>query len=56
MDSNKDGKVSLEEFEKQGLDALPNFSHLGADGHHYDMESGMLEAPFTHTQDLTHQF
>jgi len=39
MDTNKDGKISLDEFEKRGLDALPNFSHLGAEGHHYDMES-----------------
>lgn len=50
MDSNKDGKVSLEEFEKQGLDALPNFSHLGADGHHYDMESEF----FLHHEEMYH--
>jgi hypothetical protein len=42
MDTDRDGKISLAEFEKQGLDALPNFNHLGAEGHHYDMESGVF--------------
>lgn len=41
MDQNKDGKISAEEFESKGVDALPNFNDLGAEGHHYDMESGM---------------
>ena len=40
MDKNRDGEISLEEFEAAGLDALPNFADLGAEGHHYDVESG----------------
>ncbi|EEB98982.1 hypothetical protein MPER_01412, partial [Moniliophthora perniciosa FA553] len=39
LDANKNGKVTAEEFEKVGLDGLPNFDHLGAEGHHYDVES-----------------
>jgi len=50
MDENKDGKISLAEFEKQGLDALPNFNHLGAEGHHYDMESEF----FLHHEEMHH--
>lgn len=42
LDLNKDGLVSPEELEKIGLDGLPNFANLGAEGHHYDVESGML--------------
>ena len=41
MDKNNDGKLSPEEFEKSGLNALPSFENLGAEGHHYDIESGM---------------
>lgn len=40
VDGNKDGKVSLDEFKAVGLDGLPNFDDLGAEGHHYDVESG----------------
>lgn len=40
LDVNKDGKVSIEEFETVGLNGLPNFDHMGAEGHHYDVESG----------------
>ena len=40
MDKNKDGKLSPEEFEAAGLNALPMFEGLGAEGHHYDVESG----------------
>lgn len=40
LDLNRDGKISPEELEQVGLDGLPNFSALGADGHHYDVESG----------------
>ena len=40
LDANKDGKITMEEFEKVGLDGLPNFDDLGAEGHHYDVESG----------------
>lgn len=42
LDKNKDGKISLDEFLAVGLDGLPNFDNLGAEGHHYDMESGVL--------------
>ena len=35
-----DGRITAEELEKVGLDGLPNFEGLGADGHHYDVESG----------------
>ena len=40
IDKDKDGKITLEEFEAAGLDALPSFENLGAEGHHYDVESG----------------
>lgn len=40
IDKDKDGKITMEEFEAAGLDALPNFENLGAEGHHYDVESG----------------
>ncbi|KAI0286850.1 hypothetical protein BGY98DRAFT_1182721 [Russula aff. rugulosa BPL654] len=39
LDKDKDGKIALEEFEAAGLDALPSFENLGAEGHHYDVES-----------------
>jgi len=39
LDKNKDGKVTLQEFEATGLTGLPNFDDLGAEGHHYDIES-----------------
>jgi hypothetical protein len=42
FDLNNDGKISPEELETVGLDKLPNFDNLGAEGHHYDVESGML--------------
>lgn len=40
MDKDGDGKISLEEFLEKGVQALPNFDGLGAEGHHYDVESG----------------
>lgn len=40
LDLDHDGRVSPEELEKVGLDGLPNFDDLGAEGHHYDVESG----------------
>jgi hypothetical protein len=40
VDKDKDGRISLEEFQSIGLDGLPNFDELGAEGHHYDVESG----------------
>ncbi|TRM61589.1 hypothetical protein BD626DRAFT_549159 [Schizophyllum amplum] len=39
MDTNKDGEIALEEFVVVGLTGLPNFDNLGAEGHHYDIES-----------------
>ena len=40
MDKNGDGKISVDELKALGLDGLPNFEDLGAEGHHYDVESG----------------
>jgi hypothetical protein len=40
MDKDKDGKITLAEFEKFGYQGLPNFDDMGAEGHHYDVESG----------------
>lgn len=40
MDKNGDGAISLTEFREVGLDGLPDYSSLGAEGHHYDEESG----------------
>ena len=40
MDKNDDGKISLDEFLEKGVTALPSFEGLGAEGHHYDVESG----------------
>lgn len=39
LDRDNDGMVSAKEFQKAGMDALPNFDDLGAEGHHYDVES-----------------
>jgi hypothetical protein len=40
LDQDKDDKVSLAELEAIGLEGLPSFESLGAEGHHYDVESG----------------
>lgn len=40
LDRDNDGRISAEELESAGLNALPNFD--GAEGHHYDVESGEL--------------
>ena len=42
LDANRDGRITPEELEAVGLDGLPNFDHMGAEGHHYDVESGAL--------------
>jgi len=42
LDLNKDGLIQPEELEKVGLSGLPDFDDLGAEGHHYDVESGAL--------------
>ncbi|KAH8998777.1 hypothetical protein EDB86DRAFT_761244 [Lactarius hatsudake] len=39
IDKDNDGKITLAEFEAAGLAALPSFDNLGAEGHHYDVES-----------------
>jgi len=39
LDLNKDGVIQPEELEQVGLNGLPNFEDLGAEGHHYDVES-----------------
>ncbi|PFH49052.1 hypothetical protein AMATHDRAFT_148583 [Amanita thiersii Skay4041] len=39
FDSDGNGKITLNELEKVGLANLPNFDGLGAEGHHYDVES-----------------
>ncbi|CAL1694339.1 unnamed protein product [Somion occarium] len=39
LDKDGNGKITLEELKAVGLDGLPNFESLGAEGHHYDIES-----------------
>lgn len=39
MDTDGDGVVSEAEFLAVGLEGLPDYSALGAEGHHYDTES-----------------
>jgi len=43
LDKNHDGYVDVLELEKVGVGALPSFEHMGAEGHHYDVESGTFE-------------
>ncbi|TFK56467.1 hypothetical protein OE88DRAFT_1729960 [Heliocybe sulcata] len=50
LDKDKDGKVTPQEFEAVGLDGLPNFENLGAEGHHYDVESEF----FLHHEEMYH--
>ncbi|KAI0375500.1 hypothetical protein BV20DRAFT_986249 [Pilatotrama ljubarskyi] len=69
LDKNGDGKITLEEFQAVGLDGLPNFDDLGAEGHHYDVESEFFlhheeqfhstpetqtDESYTHPEDLEH--
>ncbi|KAI0931405.1 hypothetical protein AcW1_001187 [Taiwanofungus camphoratus] len=69
MDKNKDSKISPEEFLEVGLDGLPNFDELGAEGHHYDVESEFFlhheeqfhstpetqtDESYTHPEDIEH--
>ena len=51
IDKDHDGKITVEELEAVGLDGLPNFDSLGAEGHHYDVESGTSHQ-FLHTCSL----
>ncbi|KAI0718920.1 precursor to secretory protein Ssp120 [Cerioporus squamosus] len=39
LDKNGDGTITLDELEAVGLEGLPSFDELGAEGHHYDVES-----------------
>jgi len=39
IDLNKDGVIQPDELEQTGLSGLPSFEELGAEGHHYDVES-----------------
>ncbi|KAH7886232.1 hypothetical protein F5I97DRAFT_1809392 [Phlebopus sp. FC_14] len=39
LDKNADGKVTPEEFDAAGFKGLPSFDDIGAEGHHYDVES-----------------
>lgn len=45
MDKDRDNKISVQEFQVVGLEGLPNFDNLGAEGHHYDIESGTSSVP-----------
>ncbi|KAF5332539.1 hypothetical protein D9611_005141 [Ephemerocybe angulata] len=69
LDLNSDGLISPEELEKVGLDGLPNFDNMGAEGHHYDIESEFFlhheeefhstpetqtDESYTHPEDLEH--
>ena len=40
MDQDKDGRITLAEFATFGYKGLPSFDDIGAEGHHYDVESG----------------
>jgi len=69
LDANRDGQVDVKELEKIGLAALPNFDHMGAEGHHYDVESEFFlhheeqyhatpetqnDESYTHPEDIEH--
>ncbi|KAL4252520.1 hypothetical protein ABKN59_002722 [Abortiporus biennis] len=69
LDTDGDGKVSMKELEDKGIGALPNFDDLGAEGHHYDVESEFFlhheeefhntpetqtDDSYTHPEDLEH--
>ncbi|KIY52674.1 hypothetical protein FISHEDRAFT_34648 [Fistulina hepatica ATCC 64428] len=69
LDHNKDGVIDLDEFASVGLAGLPNFEDLGAEGHHYDVESEFFlhheekyhstpdtqtDESYTHPEDFEH--
>lgn len=43
MDKNGNGLIEKSEFEAAGWEGLESFHELGAEGHHYDVESGRLK-------------
>jgi hypothetical protein len=54
MDKNNNGLIEQSEFEAAGWDGLQSFKELGADGHHYDVESGeFYHASFRTPVDLS---
>lgn len=43
LDKNHDGVLSIEEFTAAGFSGLPDFTSLGAEGHHYDEGSRCMQ-------------
>ncbi|KAG6336235.1 hypothetical protein ID866_2854 [Astraeus odoratus] len=69
LDKDGDGKITPEEFSAAGFKGLPTFDHIGAEGHHYDVESEFFlhheeqyhstpetqtDASYTHPEDFEH--
>ena len=55
LDKDGDGKITVDELKVVGLEGLPNFEDLGAEGHHYDVESGASRRNrYTQSTSLTH--
>ncbi|KZV80682.1 hypothetical protein EXIGLDRAFT_732473 [Exidia glandulosa HHB12029] len=51
LDADRDNRISKAEFERAGFEGLPDLSkELGAEGHHYDVESEF----FLHHEELYH--
>ncbi|KAH7100145.1 hypothetical protein BKA62DRAFT_707746 [Auriculariales sp. MPI-PUGE-AT-0066] len=50
LDKDGDGRVSQAEFQSAGFNGLPDMRDLGAEGHHYDVESEF----FLHHEELFH--
>ncbi|KIM32252.1 hypothetical protein M408DRAFT_326881 [Serendipita vermifera MAFF 305830] len=50
MDTNGNGLIEMAEFEAAGWEGLQSFKELGADGHHYDVESEF----FLHHEEVFH--
>ncbi|KAF9245664.1 hypothetical protein BU15DRAFT_40778 [Melanogaster broomeanus] len=69
MDKDGDGKITPKEFEAAGFKGLPSFDEMGAEGHHYDVESEFFlhheeqyhstpetqtDESYTHPEDIEH--